>query len=863
MTASQLAGASVSSGAAITQIGYNKTTTGRPSGSNSWTLRVYLKNVSNTSLATGTSWDGLISGATLAYTATINSTNMPNTTGYWMWPTTGFTYTGGGILCCIEWFPAGTMATPFTSAAFGWEYTSVSSAQAMGTSSSTSIAGTNSSWSTQNYSYNTRLVYTPPPPCSGTPSPGNTISSSAAVAPGSTVNLSLQNATTGTGVSYQWQSSTTSATTGFSNITGANSSTYTATVNAATWYRCIVTCSGNSGTSTATQVTLTYCTPSSSSVDGTGITNVTFGVGPVVNNTTAAETNNYGDYSSQIGAVYIGNTVTISMTFNTSTYAYTTGIYVDWNQDLDFNDAGETVWTGISGTSSPNTLNATFTLPGSAVAGQNYRMRIGGDDSGVVPAACATGLTYACFEDYTLSVITCTPPTTQASAITFGSITSTSSNVNWTNGNGGGRVVYINTTNSFTAPSNGTNPTATTAWANTGQQCVFNGTGSGPVTVTGLSASTTYWVRVYEYCTPNRNYQTATATGNSNSFTTAAPTPTISASSVAAFGNYCINGTTTPNSFTVSAAYLSPANASLTISSPVGFGISTSSTGPFSSNLTLTASSGSVSSTLIYVVFQPTAIQSYSGNISITGGGATAQNIPVSGSGVSSLTYTGATNTISAANSSICLGSSATLTSSVSSPGVVTMNSSSSLSSSSSYPTAFENYWYQSWQQFLYTASELQALGLTAGNITSLSFNVNTVPNPNTTITDYNIKVGSTTNGSISTFTTGGLTNVFGPTAITAASGWNTITFATPYNWDGVSNIIIDLRQTGYYGSGNAVTVCNTTASSSVVYAYSGSNNATFWSSGPVATATTLRPNIKFGGQVNAGPTAYSWSNGS
>jgi len=45
-----------------------------------------------------------------------------------------------------------------------------------------------------------RFAWSGSSPCSGTPSPGNTISSSAAVATGSTVNLSLQNATTGTGV---------------------------------------------------------------------------------------------------------------------------------------------------------------------------------------------------------------------------------------------------------------------------------------------------------------------------------------------------------------------------------------------------------------------------------------------------------------------------------------------------------------------------------------------------------------------------------------------------------------------------------------------------------------------------------------
>ncbi|MFY7885122.1 MAG: hypothetical protein ACOVOV_09795, partial [Dolichospermum sp.] len=113
----------------------------------------------------------------------------------------------------------------------------------------------------------------------------------------------------------------------------------------------------------------------------------------------------------------------------------------------------------------------------------------------------------------------CTAPTTQASNITASSITSSGASINWTNGNGAGRVVYVNTTNSFVAPTNGTNPTANTVYAS-GQQCVFNGTASGPVSLTGLAGGTTYYVRVYEYCTPTRNYQTATVINNPNSFTT-------------------------------------------------------------------------------------------------------------------------------------------------------------------------------------------------------------------------------------------------------------------------------------------------------------------------------------------------------
>lgn len=129
----------------------------------------------------------------------------------------------------------------------------------------------------------------------------------------------------------------------------------------------------------------------------------------------------------------------------------------------------------------------------------------------------------------------CTAPTTQASAITFSSVGNNSMNIDWTNGNGDGRVVIMNTSNSFSAPTNGDNPTASTTYSGSGQQVVFNGTGSGPITINGLTAGNTYHFRVYEYCSPDRTYQTATATNNPNSQATTLPactTPTNQATAV-------------------------------------------------------------------------------------------------------------------------------------------------------------------------------------------------------------------------------------------------------------------------------------------------------------------------------------------
>jgi|GEM_PF-1471444 len=118
------------------------------------------------------------------------------------------------------------------------------------------------------------------------------------------------------------------------------------------------------------------------------------------------------------------------------------------------------------------------------------------------------------------NALPCTPPTTQASAITFSSVATTSMNVNWTNGNGAGRVIIMNNANSFTTPTDGTNPTASLAYSGSGEQVIYNNTGSGPISVTGLTNGTTYYYRVYEYCSATRTYQTATAANNPNSQTT-------------------------------------------------------------------------------------------------------------------------------------------------------------------------------------------------------------------------------------------------------------------------------------------------------------------------------------------------------
>lgn len=116
-------------------------------------------------------------------------------------------------------------------------------------------------------------------------------------------------------------------------------------------------------------------------------------------------------------------------------------------------------------------------------------------------------------------------PTTNASAISSTNFC-TSAQLNFTAGNGANRIGVISLTNFSNTPVNGTSYSANAAYGSgttigAGNYVVMNGTGN-TVTVTGLSAGTTYYFKVFEYNGTTANcdesYQTASVT--TYSFTT-------------------------------------------------------------------------------------------------------------------------------------------------------------------------------------------------------------------------------------------------------------------------------------------------------------------------------------------------------
>ena len=250
----------------------------------------------------------------------------------------------------------------------------------------------------------------------------------------------------------------------------------------------------------------TPCTPLPTSVDGTGITNVTFGS---INNTTGAEVGNFGNYTGFTTNVAQTQTVPVAITFNTLTYNYNTKIWIDWNNDGVFDNSigsQELVYTGLSGTTSPNTLSASFTVPISVTGVANtagpHRLRIGGADIDLLAGTlagqgpCYTG-SFGTFEDYSIYVTSPPPALTLSSTSTSYCSGGSSPLVTLTAGAGSYNSFVWN-------PSVGVTGSALVGWT-------FNPTTAGTLTyiltatqASGLflSNTATYTITVYDKPSP-------------------------------------------------------------------------------------------------------------------------------------------------------------------------------------------------------------------------------------------------------------------------------------------------------------------------------------------------------------------------
>lgn len=252
---------------------------------------------------------------------------------------------------------------------------------------------------------------------------GGISTASVTLACGDPFNLNLTGNSTGTGTTFQWLSSPAGANT-WSLLGAAQASPfYTTTQSSPTDYRCVVTCTTSLAFDTSIVVAVgqntvinCYCTPTGAPTSTNYITSfVTTGAAANINNPnniyTTSPVAGYGNYTAMTLSANPGSTVNVSISFVTGSHAV--GLWVDWNQDGDFNDAGENPLTTASAlTTSP--FVGSFTVPPTALVG-NTRLRI--RTSAISGPAPVCGLnTNGEAEDYTMNIL---GPCTTATAGTI------------------------------------------------------------------------------------------------------------------------------------------------------------------------------------------------------------------------------------------------------------------------------------------------------------------------------------------------------------------------------------------------------------------------------------------------------------
>jgi large repetitive protein len=340
-----------------------------------------------------------------ATTPTVSIPASPSTT-FCSGTSVTFTATGANLngtsIANVEWFLNGSSVQNSASATYtSTSFTNGDAVYCVITTTAGCVTSTSATSPTST------LTVNPSPVITGNPS-------NATVIAGSSTTF-VAASSTGS-VTYQWQyatsaggpwSSVTNATPTGVTYTGATTNTLTVATGGSTpagssyFYRCEVTLGSCPVYTTAAAMTvLVYCVPSGSTTYYISNATITGGI-TNFNNTTGASAGGYGNYASTISCSQAaGSSVSVSLTeTGGSAYFY---CWIDWNQDSDFLDAGESIF---GTTSYLVTYTGSIAVPGGTPPG-NYRMRFGHSYISAI-TSCGPAVNGE-YEDYTFTV--CAPP---------------------------------------------------------------------------------------------------------------------------------------------------------------------------------------------------------------------------------------------------------------------------------------------------------------------------------------------------------------------------------------------------------------------------------------------------------------------
>jgi hypothetical protein len=280
--------------------------------------------------------------------------------------------------------------------------------------------------------------------CAGTPDAGAALASATTVCPTTPVNMSLNNATVASGITYQWLSAT-SASGPWTPIAGANIATYNTTVAADTYFACVLTCTASaaSDTSVAVQVLSTpfyqcYCNTVNAGGAGSLMDNVAFAFGgaSIWNNNTSTTQPTASPYYSAFTtgpAVIQGMEYGVGVTVQAPSL-YTGAIVSVW---IDYNQSGSyepTEWTQVGTNILGNTTGTVnITIPMTALTGNTgMRVRSRGNFNQNGPGDACTNMGSGETEDYIINILPAPDCANPTNITATSGVDSIITNWNWT-----------------------------------------------------------------------------------------------------------------------------------------------------------------------------------------------------------------------------------------------------------------------------------------------------------------------------------------------------------------------------------------------------------------------------------------------
>jgi subtilisin-like proprotein convertase family protein len=323
-------------------------------------------------------------------------------------------------------------------------------------------------------------VYTKLPPCTGTPAPGNTVSTANPVCAGVNFTLSVQNPPINSGISYVWEESPNG--TSWTVIAGANQSTLVRQQSTTTWYRAHITCSAgpSTGTSTPIQVTMApasscYCAAGATATVDEKISRVRYASIDNSSNSTAG----YENFLNVSTTVIQGSTLPMTVDISNFFSGDQVKVWIDLNQNGNFTDPGELVLTTPANQANP--LNGNITIPVASTLGPTrMRVRMYWAPSDPNPGPCGN-TAFGQVEDYTVNIAPCI----QGVWTTHPSNTST----------------QCSGTASFTAAASGSlityawemRPNSSAPWQNVPNSPPFSNINTGTLTLSNVPSTYNGW----------------------------------------------------------------------------------------------------------------------------------------------------------------------------------------------------------------------------------------------------------------------------------------------------------------------------------------------------------------------------------